>query len=92
MSTQSAATKVTIRTLNRFKKDGEKFAGRTSYDYCSAWAANTSGVDVILVGDSLGDWQLLAVVHVVECWCWLRLDRVYLDIGVGLFESLCYTS
>lgn len=54
MSTQSASTKVTIRTLNRFKKEGEKFACLTAYDYCSAWAANASGVDVILVGDSLG--------------------------------------
>ena len=54
MSTQSAAQKVTIKTLHKYKQDGEKFACLTAYDYCSAVAADRTGIDVILVGDSLG--------------------------------------
>ena len=54
MSTQSAQPRVTIKTLNQFKRDGEKFACVTAYDYCSAYAANQAGVEMILVGDSLG--------------------------------------
>ena len=54
MSTQSAQSRVTIKTLNKYKQQGEKFACLTAYDYCSAVAANDAGVDVILVGDSLG--------------------------------------
>ena len=54
MSSQSARHKVTIKTLNKMKKDGEKFACLTAYDYCSAVAADQAGVEVLLVGDSLG--------------------------------------
>ncbi len=54
MSTQTAAARVTLRTLGKLKQQGEKFACLTAYDYCSAWAANEAGIDVILVGDSLG--------------------------------------
>jgi len=45
---------VTVNTLKRIKEKGGKFACLTAYDYCSAYAVSTSGVDVILVGDSLG--------------------------------------
>lgn len=54
MSTQSNTAKVTIRTLLKMKKEGERFACLTAYDFCSAYAANEAGVEVILVGDSLG--------------------------------------
>ena len=55
MSTQSdSRSKVTIKTLRKIKQDGQKFAALTAYDYCSAYAASVSGVDVLLVGDSLG--------------------------------------
>lgn len=46
-----------MKTLNdflRMKKDGEKIVMLTSYDYPSARLAEEAGVDVILVGDSLG--------------------------------------
>lgn len=45
---------VSVNTLKRYKEKGEKFACLTAYDYCSAYAVSTQGVDVILVGDSLG--------------------------------------
>ncbi|MFT6752731.1 MAG: 3-methyl-2-oxobutanoate hydroxymethyltransferase [Candidatus Azotimanducaceae bacterium] len=55
MSTQKSQTKkVTINTLMQYKQEGKKFACLTAYDYCSAHAASSAGIDVILVGDSLG--------------------------------------
>lgn len=54
MSIQSAAPKVTIKTLHKMKQDGERFSCLTAYDFCSAWAINEAGIEVILVGDSLG--------------------------------------
>lgn len=41
-------------TLMKMKAQGEKIAMLTAYDYPSAKLAEESGVDVILVGDSLG--------------------------------------
>jgi 3-methyl-2-oxobutanoate hydroxymethyltransferase len=46
--------KVTVRTLRRMKERGEKIAMLTAYDYPMARAADEAGIDVILVGDSLG--------------------------------------
>ncbi len=46
--------KVTINTLSQMKVAGEKFTALTAYDYCSAHAASGAGVEVLLVGDSLG--------------------------------------
>ncbi len=55
MSTQSTtAKKITINTLFKYKEEKRKFACLTAYDYCSAHAASSAGIDVILVGDSLG--------------------------------------
>ena len=55
MSVQSGARPaVTINTLNRIKQEGGKFACLTAYDYCSAWAASNAGMEVLLIGDSLG--------------------------------------
>lgn len=46
--------KRTINSLVKMKATGEKFVALTTYDYCSAHVASTAGVDVLLVGDSLG--------------------------------------
>ncbi len=55
MSVQSKSrSEVTINTLVRMKQEGEKFACITAYDYCNAYAAAAAGVELILVGDSLG--------------------------------------
>lgn len=55
MSIQSGTRKaVTIRTLRALKDAGQKFACLTAYDYCTAYAVSDAGVEVILVGDSLG--------------------------------------
>ena len=46
--------KATINTFMRHKRDGQKFACLTSYGYCDAVAASEAGVELLLVGDSLG--------------------------------------
>ncbi len=44
----------TIRTLQQHRQAGSKFSVLTSYDACFATLVSEAGVDVILVGDSLG--------------------------------------
>lgn len=46
--------KVTVDSLKQMKKVGEKIACLTSYDASYAKLQDTAGVDVLLVGDSLG--------------------------------------
>jgi len=55
MSTPSNPLKsVSINTLVKMKQNGEKFSSLTAYDYCSAHSVSANGVEIILVGDSLG--------------------------------------
>lgn len=46
--------KVTVTTLYKKKQEGEKITAMTAYDFPFAALMDESGVDVILVGDSLG--------------------------------------
>jgi len=45
---------VTIRTLRAMKESGDKIVAVTAYDHSAALLADAAGVDLILVGDSLG--------------------------------------
>lgn len=45
---------ITISTLNKMKQEGEKFTCLTAYDATFAHLVSAAGVEVILVGDSLG--------------------------------------
>ena len=45
---------VTLTTLQGLKQSGEKIAMLTCYDATFAHTASQAGVDVLLVGDSLG--------------------------------------
>jgi len=47
-------SKVTIATLRARKAAGEKFPVLTCYDYATANALAAAGIDVLLVGDSIG--------------------------------------
>ncbi|WP_062265368.1 3-methyl-2-oxobutanoate hydroxymethyltransferase [Endozoicomonas arenosclerae] len=47
--------KVTLKTLADMKQSGEKFTSLTAYDATLAHLVSTQGVEVILVGDSLGN-------------------------------------
>ncbi len=46
--------KLSIIDLQRMKRDGEKIAWITAYDYPTAQFAEAAGMDMLLVGDSLG--------------------------------------
>jgi 3-methyl-2-oxobutanoate hydroxymethyltransferase len=59
MSTISVAAtrehRVTVRTLAARKRRGERIAMLTAYDFAFARIFDQSGIDVLLVGDSLGN-------------------------------------
>jgi 3-methyl-2-oxobutanoate hydroxymethyltransferase len=59
MSTVTAESgrehRVTIPTLRRRKRRGEKITMLTAYDFTFAQIFDTAGIDVLLVGDSLGN-------------------------------------
>jgi len=46
--------KLSIHELARMKRDGEKIAWLTAYDFPTAQFAEAAGLDLLLVGDSLG--------------------------------------
>ena len=54
MSSQSTIKNTTITTLQKLKQSGEKFACLTAYDACFSKILSECGVEVLLVGDSLG--------------------------------------
>jgi 3-methyl-2-oxobutanoate hydroxymethyltransferase len=50
----SARPPVNVATLGRMKAEGEKISSITCYDASFAALVDEAGVDVVLVGDSLG--------------------------------------
>src|SRR5215469_5186851 len=52
MSIHKEVKKVTTNTLHKMKEQGEKIAMLTAYDYSFARIFDSTGVDIILVGDS----------------------------------------
>ena len=46
--------KITINTLLKYKQENRKITALTAYDYSTAKFLDESGIDLILVGDSLG--------------------------------------
>ncbi len=54
MSSQTQTPNVSLTTLRKIKQRGEKFACLTAYDACFASICSAAGVEVLLVGDSLG--------------------------------------
>ena len=54
MSSQSERRQVSIATLHNRKKKGLKFAALTAYDALFAELISSAGIEVMLVGDSLG--------------------------------------
>src|SRR6266496_4934854 len=49
------ARRVTLREVARIKRDGEKLVAITAYDVLFARVVDASGVDIVLVGDSVGN-------------------------------------
>ncbi len=54
MSAHNEVSKLTLRHIQKMKAEGEKFACLTAYDAAFAAAVDRQGVDITLVGDSLG--------------------------------------
>jgi 3-methyl-2-oxobutanoate hydroxymethyltransferase len=49
-----SASQITVKTILSLKRHGEKIAMVTAYDYHSARICDAAGVEMILVGDTLG--------------------------------------
>lgn len=45
--------KVTVKSIQEVKNNGEKFSVLTAYDYSTAKYIDEAGVDIVLIGDSL---------------------------------------
>ncbi|MDE6138239.1 MAG: 3-methyl-2-oxobutanoate hydroxymethyltransferase [Candidatus Gastranaerophilales bacterium] len=45
--------KVTVRTIQKYKENNEKFSVLSAYDYSTAKYLDEAGIDIILIGDSL---------------------------------------
>lgn len=54
MSSQTQTANVSLTTLRKIQQRGEKFVCLTAYDACFASICSAAGVEVLLVGDSLG--------------------------------------
>lgn len=54
MSTQSEIKKITIPDIVALKQTGKRVTALTAYDYLMAGMLDGAGIDIILVGDSLG--------------------------------------
>lgn len=45
--------KVTVKTIQKLKKEGKKITALTAYDYSTAKFLDEAGIDIVLAGDSL---------------------------------------
>jgi 3-methyl-2-oxobutanoate hydroxymethyltransferase len=54
MSVQTAISRINLPALKKMKKQKQPIVALTAYDYSFARLLDQSGIDIILVGDSLG--------------------------------------
>ena len=65
------AGKVTVPEIRKMKQKGEKITALTAYDYSFARILDEAGVDILLVGDSLG-----SVIQGLESTLPVTLDEM----------------
>ena len=70
---------ITLNTLEKMKHDGDKIAALTAYDYSFASLLDRAGIDIVLIGDSLG-----MVMQGHESTLPVSLDEM-------IYHSLCVT-
>src|SRR3954464_1506324 len=68
---ESGRKRVTLREIARMKREGEKLVVVTAYDVLFARVVDASGVDIVLVGDSVGN-----VVAGFETTLPVKLDQM----------------
>jgi 3-methyl-2-oxobutanoate hydroxymethyltransferase len=54
MQSDENVKKMTVPSIMQLKNNKEKISALTAYDYCTAKILDECGIDIILVGDSLG--------------------------------------
>ena len=54
MSTQTSTNRITTAVIRDMKRKNEKICMLTAYDYPTALIVDDAGIDVVLVGDTLG--------------------------------------
>ncbi len=54
MSIHGSISTITVNTMKKMKQNSDKIVCLTAYDYTSAKIIDNAGIDLILVGDSLG--------------------------------------
>lgn len=90
--------KVTTATVARMKRDGEKIAMITAYDYTMATLVDAAGVDLILVGDSAANVMagydttlpitLDQMIYHAQCVCrGARRAMVVADLPFGTYQG-----
>lgn len=65
-----ANKQVTVATIREMKQNGEPITMITAYDVAMSRNVNEAGVDMILVGDSLGNVILGYNSTVQGCYAW----------------------
>lgn len=55
MSTEKEIKRITTKSLSLMKKKGIKISALTAYDFITASILDEAGIDIVLVGDSLGN-------------------------------------
>ncbi|MBO6088388.1 3-methyl-2-oxobutanoate hydroxymethyltransferase [bacterium] len=68
--------KITVKTMQKYKDEGQKISMLTAYDYSTAKYIDEAGVDVILVGDSVA-----MVVLGYESTCSVGIEEMKIFTG-----------
>ena len=55
VSSSAREHRITVRSIARAKREGEKLTMLTAYDFTFARIFDSAGIELILVGDSLGN-------------------------------------